>query len=139
MKSTVPFASALLQAGRRPVVAALFAMIAGISVGYIGGLYGEHRASPEKQIPGVGRIERVVLPITARNLKDIRDVAIKMGGPDDYGRVFVNNYLVINNENVAELLKDAPSAIRPMIQERSIDKIVTLPNDAGVKAFLRKG
>ena len=139
MKSAGTFATAIWQAGRRPVVAALFAMVTGISVGYVGGLFGEHRASPEKAIPGVGRIERVTLPITARNLSDIRDVWVKMGGPDDYGRIFVNNYLVINNEKLADLLKDAPPAIEPTIRERSIDKIVHLPNDAEVKAFLRKG
>jgi hypothetical protein len=103
------------------------------------GILGKHHASAENQLPGIGQFERIILPTTARSLRDVRDFIVEMHGPDDYGRVFVNNYLVINKEDSTGLVPSAPPEIQEKVRQHSIDRRVNLPLKAGVKAFLKKG
>lgn len=139
MKRWAPLRWLLAKVTRRPPIAALCAMIAGILFGYVGGVLGEHHNSPEKPLFGIGKIERVILPSTARNLRNIRDFSVEMGGPDDYGRIFVNNYLVINKEDATGLVPGATPEIQEKVRRRSVDRRTNLPPKTDVKAFLRKG
>jgi hypothetical protein len=139
MKTSVRFRSALGQVSRRPAMTAVFTMVAGIVIGYVGGVFGKHHTSAESKLPGIGQIERVILPTNARSLREIREFSVEMHGPDDYGRVFVNNYLVINKEDSTGLVPGAPPEIQEKVRQHSIDRRVNLPLKAGVKAFLRKG
>jgi hypothetical protein len=56
-------------------------------------------ASGVREINGsLGTIEEIRLPAGTRTLQDIKTFLLKIQGPDDFGRVYVNNYLTISNE-----------------------------------------
>jgi len=76
-------------------------ILLGISAGGIGSYLRGRWLQPEepKTLYGIGRIEAIRLPIGARRLRDIRTFALVVGGSDDFGRVYVNNYLVASGEN----------------------------------------
>src|SRR5947208_3341081 len=47
---------------------------------------------------GVGRVEALRLPVGARRFSEITSFIIGMKSADDYGRVYLNNYVVLNRE-----------------------------------------
>ena len=139
MTMNYPLISWLAQFSRTPSVAALFAIITGGLSGYIGGHLGNHRASTEVPIEGVGRIELLILPATARSWRNIREFVLEMTGVDDYGRAFVNNYLVINREDPAALIPGAPPQVQEQVRLRTVDRRANLQSKLDIKPFLKKG
>jgi hypothetical protein len=63
---------------------------------------------------GIGRVEALRLPIGARRYADVKSFVIGMGSADDYGRVYLNNYVVLNRGN-------RPALRRPGYATQSTD------------------
>lgn len=89
----------------------------------------------------VGRIEVIRLPATARDLDGIRTFSVKMGGADDYGRVFVNNYLVLNTENPDKLFytDNDPKEKKEAASKLALRRNQFMVGEAGVVHLLHRG
>jgi hypothetical protein len=72
---------------------------AGVLAGFIVGTLGRglQPAAPTP-LPTVGRLQVLGLPAVARDLDGIQSFVIELSGVDDYGRVYLNNYLVADRE-----------------------------------------
>jgi len=84
------------------------------------------RAAPTQTIAMTGRIEHLRLPIGARALDEIRSFMIQMDGAQDFARILVNNYLLIDNESPKDMLfisgprsDDKRELVLPMAVDRS--------------------
>lgn len=123
------------------IVALLVSCVLGILSGILVSNFGRYLpARPKQAIAGIARIHRVVPPEGGRKLADVGTLTVRMDGADDYGRVFVNNYLVMNNElasliGEADLDKDRLSEIC----KYSVDRRNPPPGEKDVTAFLKKG
>jgi hypothetical protein len=92
---------------------------------------------------GIGRITVIRMPVGARTLRDVKRFVLTGGGFDDFGRIYVNNYLINSSEDrdhvlvgdfkkdvaAADFLRDYPIRIR--------NNEIPVPKD--VKNFLRIG
>jgi hypothetical protein len=90
---------------------------------------------------GVGRIEVLRLPTHQRQLADIKTFEVAMGGADDYGRVFVNNQLVINTENPAQIFFGGvdDQTKRRTVERLAIDRSDLIVGKSDVRGFLKRG
>jgi hypothetical protein len=70
------------------------AIAAGITSLYGRGL----QAILPADIPTIGRIETVRLPVGARTLGSVRTFVVRMLNVDDFGKITVNNYVELSNE-----------------------------------------
>jgi hypothetical protein len=84
------------------------------------------RAAAIQTIAMTGRIEHLRMPVGARTLDDIRTFMIRMDGAQDFARIFVNNYLLIDNESPKDMLfisvprsDDKREKVLPMAIDRS--------------------
>jgi hypothetical protein len=91
-------------------------------------------------IARIGRIEVLRMPIGARRLIDIKSFVITMRGADDYGRVYVNNYLVLNKEapEIFYTGRDDPQK-RNAIAAKKAQRNVNIVGDNDVKGYLLVG
>jgi hypothetical protein len=64
--------------------------------------YGLRPASPA-DIDGVGHIETIRLPTDARSLAEVTSLVITMPKADDFGKVYLNNFIVVSNEDPERL------------------------------------
>lgn len=100
-------------------------------------------ASPYVSIETVGRLEIARLPIGARRLRELKSFVITMGGADDYGRVYVNNHLVLNREapdlfyKINESEENKRKAA--IIVERKESRNVNMLGSTDVIAYLQPG
>jgi hypothetical protein len=84
------------------------------------------RAAPTQTVAMTGRIEHLRMPVGARALEDIRSFMIQMDGAQDFARIFVNNYVLIDNESPKDMLfvsvprsDDKRDLVLPMAVDRS--------------------
>jgi hypothetical protein len=89
---------------------------------------------------GIGRIEALRLPIGARHYVDVKSFVIGMGGADDYGRVYLNNYLVLNREASGLFFNgnDNP-ANRLSAAQNIVDRRVNKLGDLEAREYLQAG
>ena len=99
------------------------------------------RPGPVQLVETVGRIEILRLPTKARRLSDIRTFIIQMDGADDYGRVFVNNYLWMNNENPQQLFYSSNDTKerRDEFNQLAVDRNELLVVKRDARVLLRSG
>jgi hypothetical protein len=103
----------------------------------------EPHAVSATQSSGIGTVEVVRMPVGARQMRDVKRFVITGGGFDDFGRIYVNNYLVNTSEDRERILtgdfKKDPLAIEFLnvypIKIRNNE--IPVPKD--VKSFLRTG
>ena len=90
---------------------------------------------------GVGRIEVLRLPTHQRKLSDIKTFEVAMSGADDYGRIFVNNQLVINTENPAQIFFGGvdDQTKRRIVERLAIDRSDLIVGKSDVRGFLKRG
>jgi hypothetical protein len=100
------------------------------------------RAAPPTAVAMTGRIEHLRMPIGARALEDIRSFIIRMDGAQDFARIFVNNYLLIDNESPKDMLfvsvprkEDKRELVLPMAVDRSDYHVGSWP----ARYYLLKG
>lgn len=94
------------------------------------------------EISTVGRIELIRMPIGARRLRDIKTFVLNVGGPDDFGRVYVNNYLNISNEaRDAVFFTSSPMGkeARDKVIEKAVDRAEFNIGVKEVRKLLRQG
>ena len=93
-------------------------------------------------LPNTGRIEEIRMPVGARKLEDVGTFVIKGGGGDDFGRVYVNNYLTHSGES-PDLLFFTNSPNGKQARDEVMSYATNLNNymlgDKDVVAFLRRG
>ena len=83
---------------RRPAMCALIAAL-GVLIGAIVGVLGEGlRPAPATILDQIGRIEVLLPPAEARSLAGLHSLTVELRDVDDYGRVYVNNYLAAQRE-----------------------------------------
>jgi hypothetical protein len=89
---------------------------------------------------GIGRVEALRLPIGARRYADVKSFVIGMGGADDYGRVYLNNYIVLNREatGLPYSDKDTP-ANRLVASAKIVDRKVNKLGDLEAREYLQEG
>jgi hypothetical protein len=95
----------------------------------------------EQKINNIAQIHRVLPPEGGRKFSEIGSVTVKMGEADDYGRVFVNNYLIMNGESKT-LFTDDQLKLRTgldAINKDAIDRANPAFGEHEVKQYLRKG
>jgi hypothetical protein len=91
-------------------------------------------------LDGIGRIEVLRMPVGARRLIDVKSFVIKMPGADDYGRVFANNYLVLNKEAQDIFYTQHDDARKKdAITSDKAQRNVNLLGDNDIKGYLRTG
>jgi hypothetical protein len=128
----------------------LGAMIVSVTVGFVlVSLYARYLPSEEPhavlsmQPAGIGRIEVIRMPVGARRLRDVKRFVITGGGFDDFGRIYINNYLINTSEDRERVLigdfKNDPLAIEFLTRNpvRIRNNEIPVPKD--VKNFLRVG
>jgi hypothetical protein len=117
-------------------IVAAIAAAAFITIGFAAGL----PPSPFTPLDGIGRIEVLRMPIGARRLIDIKSFIINMPGADDYGRVFANNYLVLNREAPDVFYTQVDDASkREAISNDKAQRNVNMIGEKDVKGYLRSG
>lgn len=108
---------------------------------------GGYRNSDQQQLErrgvpaaSLGTIHSIRLPTTARRLVDLKSFTVSMDDVDDYGRVYVNNYVALTNDDDSNLFY---TKVDPKISENFIHKITQRYNPNGkerdVRYLLRKG
>lgn len=78
-------------------------MICSAAVGLLVGVwaaseYAKNLSASAVEIPGIGKLHRIALPIGVTRFEDVRSIEIEVSEADDYVRVYFNNYLAINND-----------------------------------------
>src|SRR5208282_2789287 len=83
------------------------------------------------------------MPVGARNLSGVKNFVIEGGGFDDYGRIYVNNYLVNTSENHNNIFvrgyqeTDVGKLFLRQFPARIRNNEIPVPKD--VRNFLRSG
>lgn len=80
------------------------------------------KAGRAQTVPVIGRLEHVRLPVGARHLDTIQTFEITMPGAEDYGRVFVNNYVVLSNERPDLTFYEQPKGFTPENTQHSVNR-----------------
>ncbi len=93
---------------------------------------------------GVGEIELVRMPVGARALAEISTFIIDGGSGDDFDRIFVNNYLVANDEdstNVFYLIGKSEAAQKraAAINALTVERYNRMVGKKEVRPFLKSG
>src|SRR4051794_2834268 len=87
---------------------------------------------------GIGKIEALRLPIGARRYADVKSFIIGMASADDYGRVYLNNYVVLNRE-ASDLFGDDTSQNKAAATARIVDRKANKLNDREAREYLLEG
>lgn len=122
--------------------AVVYAILGGLIAGWgLAQLGKNFRASPELKIDGIGRIQTVALPNTAMSIEDMNSFTIKIDGADDYTRVFVNNYLALNQETSESVFYIPPpdSEVFKQLKQSAVDRRAHRLGEVEVKPYLRRG
>jgi hypothetical protein len=94
------------------------------------------------EIESVGRIATIRMPVGARKLKEVKTFVLKGGGGDDFGRIYVNNYLVNSNETPKNVFyTDNPlgAATKTIAIDNAVDRAIYMMDAKDVRIFLRPG
>ena len=125
------------------LVAAVIGMLA--AVGVVSNYGIGVRPAPATSVNGFGRFEPIRLPFGSRRLSDIKSFVVRMNGADDYGRVFVNNYLLLDTENPAAIFynifnTDSEKAkLKQFVDTYSVSRNVYMVGDKDARVFLKEG
>jgi hypothetical protein len=97
---------------------------------------------PDKpaMIPQIGSIEEIRMPEGARKLEDIGNFIIKAGAGDDFGRIYVNNYLINSGESPNHLFfTESPNGrqARTTAASYAVNRNNYMVADKDVKVFLK--
>jgi len=128
-----PIARVILVAGVI-VLAAVFALAIATN-------WATNLQSGYQQIPTIGRIKLIRLPKDVTSLDDVRTFVITMNEAQDYARIFVNNYVFIDNESATKLFTNvvgSPEDLKTIAGE-SIDRKDYFVGARDAIYFLRKG
>jgi hypothetical protein len=126
----------------RPVLCTCIAAV-GVVVGAIVGRYGEGlRPAAPTQLSTIGRLQELLTPVEARRLDGLHSLTVALSDVDDYGRVYVNNYLVVDREIGTHVLRQPEIAAEE--QKLALKKSILQLGNGGlgpvdVRRFLRVG
>jgi hypothetical protein len=114
-------------------------VLTGAALAYLFGSW--LKPAPPQNIPTVGRLDVLRMPIGARKLKEIRSFVLRGGGDDDFGRIFVNNYLVNSSETPRRLFTGDKTlaAKRNAVIGYAVNRHNDMPDEKDVRVFLRPG
>ncbi|AYG60575.1 hypothetical protein [Rhizobium jaguaris] len=129
---------------RKHVIGALLSLIIGTASGFpIVYFFGEWLPPAEPHIiAGTGRIEEIRMPEGARKKVDVRKFIIAGGDADDFGRIYINNYLVNSGESPTKLFNStnpAGTSARSDAIKYAVIRNDFMIEDKDVTVFLRRG
>ncbi|MDE8762599.1 hypothetical protein PZB21_25845 [Rhizobium sp. CBK13] len=116
----------------------------GASLSFVLGSKPEPAAMVKIDGGSIGVIESLRMPIGARSKADINTFQIENAGGDDYARVFVNNYLVLSDENPNKIFYFPAAGIlnekkRKKFLEMAVDRRENTSGVTDVTAYLKQG
>jgi hypothetical protein len=91
---------------------------------------------------GVGRIEVIQMPVGGRRLEDVKSFLMTKVSYDDFGKVYVNNYLVNASEDRHRILlavKDNDKESKDFQETNARGRNNEFPLPKDVTIFLRRG
>jgi len=127
---------------KRVLVVILVAAVSVFAAFITSRYYGKGFASAEPEsIPTIGRIQHLRMPNSARALEDIRSMEIQIPEAGAHAKIFVNGYVLIDNENPRNIFvtlvgdKNSRDSVTAMAVDRRNYRVGSRP----AQGYLRKG